>query len=111
VEDEPIIALDLASIVEDAGGKVIGPAMTLADAETLSGNGAIVVALLDVRLGSETITSIATKLADRGIRLLFHTGHGNVQNLVERWPGANVLLKPAQPAVLIQAIEALAERN
>jgi DNA-binding response OmpR family regulator len=108
VEDEPIIALDLASMVQEAGGKVIGPAMTLADAEALSGDRTISVALLDVRLGSETVTPVAAKLAERGVALLFHTAHGSVEALVSRWAGAKVLSKPARPDVLIETIAALA---
>ena len=98
VEDEPVIALDLASMVEEAGANVVGPAMTLADAEALSSSEQIQVALLNVRIGNETIISIAAKLASRGVALVFHTGHGDADSLIGRWPQSRVLHKPVRPA-------------
>jgi DNA-binding response OmpR family regulator len=110
VEDEPIIALDLVFIVEGAGAEVLGPAATLAEAEALSCNGRIAVALLDVRLGRDTIAPIAAKLANRGVPLIFHTGHGDAENLIACWPGARVLPKPARSEELLAALRDAAER-
>ena len=50
VEDEPFIAWDLAQAVESAGGVVIGPAATVAQALALVDASVLEGAILDVHL-------------------------------------------------------------
>jgi two-component system, response regulator PdtaR len=107
VEDEPIIALDLASMLEDAGAKVIGPALTLDEADRLSENGLIAVAVLDVRIRRGTIARVASKLSLRGVPIVFHTGHASAETLLARWPDSRVLVKPARPEDLLAALLAV----
>ena len=111
VEDEPIVAFDLRMTLEDAGATVIGPALTLEQAEALVAEADISVALLDVRIGQGDVFPIAAKLSDRGIPLVFHTGHATVDTLLARWPGAKVLTKPTRTDVLLATIKALWRRN
>jgi DNA-binding NtrC family response regulator len=108
VEDEPIIALDLASMLKEAGATVVGPAMTLVEAEALSAREQFHVALLDVRIGNETITPVAAQLAGRGVPLIFHTGHGNADSLIGRWPHSRVLHKPVRPSELLAILSSFA---
>ena len=51
VEDEPIVALNYASILEDAGCDVIGPATTTAMGTDLIGRERLDGAVLDIDLG------------------------------------------------------------
>jgi DNA-binding response OmpR family regulator len=104
VEDEPIVAFDLRMMLEEAGATVIGPAMNLKQAEELSLQAPISVALLDVRLGNDDVFKIARTLWDRGVPLVFHTGHGTVDVLLARWPGSKVLTKPTRSEVLLSTI-------
>jgi DNA-binding NtrC family response regulator len=104
VEDEPIVALDLTSVLEDAGADVLGPALTLEAAERLSDNSRISVAVLDVRIGCKTVETVATKLHDRGVPIVFHTGHGSAGSLMARWPHSVVLVKPAPMHTLLTAV-------
>lgn len=76
VEDEMLIAMDLTRQIEDDGGAVIGPAESprtalslLAAAPDIGG------AILDVKLGGETVFAVAEALEDRGIPFVFYTGH------------------------------------
>ena len=73
VEDEPLIALDLADLMTEAGAMVIGPAHSLADAQALveSTPGRIDGALLDIDLGDQLIWPLATVLHERGIPCAF----------------------------------------
>ncbi|MCQ4190789.1 response regulator [Methylocystis suflitae] len=74
VEDEYIIAADLAQLLEGLGAKV-GPAGSVADALALiARQPAIDVALLDVTLGSEKIFPVADVLQARGVAFVFATG-------------------------------------
>jgi DNA-binding response OmpR family regulator len=104
VEDEPIVALDLASMLADAGADVLGPALTAREAEKLSENSNIAVAVLDIRLGDETVASVADTLHRRGIPIIFHTGHGAAAHLNSRWPGSRVLVKPTKEEELLREI-------
>jgi DNA-binding response OmpR family regulator len=106
VEDEPIVALDLVSTLEDAGADVVGPAYSLTQADRLSDNIDIAVAVLDVRLGNQTIASVASKLHDRGVPIIFHTGHGSTE-LTSQWPRSRVVVKPARAEDLLSAIMSL----
>jgi DNA-binding NtrC family response regulator len=103
VEDEPIVAYDLRITLEDAGAQVLGPALDLEQAESLASQ-VMSVALLDVRLGDHDIFDVASRLWDRGIPMIFHTGHGSVNTLLARWPGSRVLTKPARSDVLLSTI-------
>jgi CheY-like chemotaxis protein len=75
VEDELLIALDLESIVEDLGHKVIGPARTLDEALQLAGDAE--VALVDVQLADGvTGPAIAERLSsEHGVTVVFVTGN------------------------------------
>jgi DNA-binding response OmpR family regulator len=107
VEDEPIVAFDLRMMLEEAGATVIGPAMSLKQAQALSLEEPMTVAVLDVRLGDDDVFNVASTLWGRGIPLIFHTGHGTVEALLARWPGSKVLTKPTRSAVLLSTIAAL----
>jgi DNA-binding LytR/AlgR family response regulator len=109
VEDEPIVAYDLRLTLEDAGAEVIGPALDLEQAQVLA-SGDMSVALLDVRLGDRDVFAVAARLWERGIPLVFHTGHGNVEALLSRWPGSRVLLKPVRAEMLLSTIARMLTR-
>jgi DNA-binding LytR/AlgR family response regulator len=110
VEDEPIVAYDLRITLEEAGALVIGPALSLRQAEALACEQRISVALLDVRLGTADVFGVAAKLWDRGVPLVFHTGHGTSEALLARWPGSKVLAKPIRCDVLLSTIASLFRR-
>jgi CheY-like chemotaxis protein len=67
VEDESYIAMDLALLLEERGWRVLGPAITVAQALTLLGRQRPDVALLDVRLDGETMTPLAELLRQWGM--------------------------------------------
>ena len=107
VEDEPIVAFDLRMMLQEAGATVIGPALCLKQAQALSCEEPMSVALLDVRLGTNDVFKVAGTLWDRCVPLVFHTGHGRVEALLARWPGSKVLAKPTRSAVLLSTIAGL----
>src|SRR4029078_8897142 len=73
VEDDPIIALDVAETLADAGAIVIGPAHTVAQAFNLVGRGGLDAAVLDYRLEREVSSPIADWLGRVCVPYLFHT--------------------------------------
>lgn len=104
VEDNAIIALDMASVLEGLGCEVIGPAgnldkaMSLADSETLD------AAVLDINLGETRSWPVAHKLADAGIPLVLASGYSRIE-VDSRFEGAPLLAKPVQERDLKRALE------
>lgn len=75
VEDEYLIALELASALEDQGVAVIGPATTLAEGEALCrSTDRIDGAILDIDLRGEAVYPLADALRDIAVPFLFSTG-------------------------------------
>jgi CheY-like chemotaxis protein len=110
VEDEPIVALDLVSILEGAGALVLGPALNLAQAQSMCQHSEIAAAVLDLRLGSESVLPVAAQLFRRDIPILFHTGHGAPENLGALWPGCEVVTKPASSDSILMTLVRLIRR-
>src|SRR5437762_10954305 len=95
VEDEVIVAIDIQMILEDAGARVVGPAHTLRSALERAEHEEISAAILDLRLGRDSIEPVARTLARRGIPFLFYTGQSRADPLRSEWPSAPLLSKPA----------------
>ena len=106
-EDEPFIALDVALAIEDAGGKVAGPAASVEEALALIEKLPIVAAILDVNLADGDITSVAERLIVAGIPMILQTGIGLPLNLATRFPELTVQIKPCAAATLVVQLEAL----
>jgi CheY-like chemotaxis protein len=79
LEDEPLIAMVLVDILEEAGCTVVGPAHDAEQAAKLIAESKIDVAVLDVNLGSgRTSAGIADFLKSAGTPFIFATGYGEM---------------------------------
>jgi len=67
VEDEVLVAMDLASVLQRHGYVVVGLAGSVTEALALVRKEEIDIALLDVNLGSKTVEPVANRLAERAI--------------------------------------------
>ena len=77
VEDEYLIADDLASLLREAGAFVVGPAASLPEGMRLAADTEqIDAAVLDIDLGGVTVFPLVDELLARGIRIMFLTGYG-----------------------------------
>lgn len=103
VEDEALLAIDIAQQLTDAGFEVVGPASSVAKALWLIGEVGCDVAVLDVNLRDENAEPIARQLKARGTPFVFLSGISREQ-LPAWFDGAQVLSKPARPAVLLAAL-------
>jgi DNA-binding response OmpR family regulator len=103
VEDDALIALDIAHELADAGLEVIGPATSVAKAlELVAANGCD-VAVLDVNLGKETSAPVASELRKRGTPFIVLSGYSSEQHPPELH-GAPLLSKPARPGALVEQL-------
>jgi len=103
LEDEPIIALDIASTITQAQGEVLGPVANVADALKLAETGGPSLAILDFDLGHEVSSAVALKLAALDVPFIFYTGT-RVHEVEEAWPEATIITKPRDPRALVRTL-------
>ncbi|MEX2453919.1 MAG: response regulator [Rhodospirillaceae bacterium] len=103
-EDEAIVAMDLMFLLQGAGATVAGPVSTLANAVTAAQAADLDAALLDVNLGGSDVFPAAEILIERGIPFIFHTAHGEREDIRTDFPDVPVLAKPADPDRILQAL-------
>lgn len=95
VEDEVLIAMEIAMVLKEHGANVVGPANSLADAFRLLSDESLRLdgALLDVNLHAETVFPLAAALFDRQIPFAFLTAYSD-PDLPEIYRNAQVYQKP-----------------
>jgi len=107
IEDDVMIALDIATTLEDWGGIVIGPAGSCAEAlARLSDSPQPDAALLDGNLQGEPATPIAQVLRQRRIPFAFLTGYGR-DSLSSVFCDVPLLGKPFTTEQLVQMASSL----
>ncbi len=106
VEDECLIAFDVESIIQEAGGEVAAHAPCLAKALELAGIPDLSLAILDFRLGPDNSLPVAAKLHARRVPFIFHTGCPCEASAA--WPQVPAIAKPAAPGALVRALASAA---
>jgi CheY-like chemotaxis protein len=104
VEDEPLIAIEMQSLFEDAGAEVRS-ARTLIQATGLMEEGPLSAAVLDYGIGAGDVSLLCRHLADRGVPFMFYSGYEQLQD----HPDAIMVRKPASADTLLAAISRLVE--
>ena len=103
VEDDFLVMLELTTMLRDAGATVrscgtVAQALSTAESETFA------AAVLDIRVGRESVAPVAQKLAALGTPFVFYTGQIAGDSTLVQWPNAGVISKPAPPSVLVKAL-------
>jgi DNA-binding response OmpR family regulator len=75
VEDEYLLAFDLANILQEHGYEVAGPVPSVIDALTKIEQEHPTAAVLDIQLSNERSYPIADRLVELGVPFLFMTGY------------------------------------
>jgi CheY-like chemotaxis protein len=80
VEDEYLVAADLAASLESLGAEIIGPAASVEEALSFLEKDGVPLdgALLDINLRNERVYPVADVLTARGIPFVFTTGYDAV---------------------------------
>ncbi len=104
VEDEPLVALDLAEAVLRVAGRPVGPVPTVAEALELLKTEDIEAAILDANLTDRDVTPLALALIGRGVPFIVHTGTGLPEELARQYPGITVVPKPARSTRVLAAL-------
>ncbi|WP_158745845.1 response regulator [Acidisphaera sp. L21] len=107
VDDEILIALDIEATLTEAGAHVVSLCITLAEALSGATLPNISAATLDIRLGRDTSEAVAMLLSERGIPFLFYSGQRLPDEIRHQWPFGSLVVKPAEPRQLVDAVAAL----
>lgn len=107
LEDEVLIALDVAMSIEQAGATTTvahsAPAAHAA-LDALGSASTLDCAVLDVDLGDHTSEGVAERLRREGTPYVLYTASLNYLGPGARSPDAVVVAKPASPETLVAAI-------
>jgi DNA-binding NtrC family response regulator len=103
VEDDFLLRLEVETVLGQAGAVVracgtVNQALAAIAAQTFD------AAILDVRLGSETVAPVAHKLDELRTPFVFYTAQIIGAAATSQWPQARVLSKPAAPATIVNAV-------
>jgi DNA-binding response OmpR family regulator len=103
VEDESMIALCIAEILEHHGFEVVGPVATLSGAIALASRERLDGALLDVNIVGGKVDNVAEILDRRGVPFIFVTANGR-DDLPKRFIDKTLIEKPFNASNLIREI-------
>jgi ActR/RegA family two-component response regulator len=104
IEDDWIIADELAVALEDRGVEVVGPAGTVEQALALiAATPQIDAALLDINLRGELVFPVADALLERGVPFVFVTGYNTI-TIPIRYTDVPCCEKPVDLAKVEQAL-------
>ena len=103
VEDEPLIAIDIAEAFQKAGAQVT-TTTTLRQAMILVEHDGLAVAILDHALNDGDSSALYLRLKERDIPFVIYSGFPEVSDVAA---GAPLVQKPAKADVLIATVEAL----
>jgi PAS domain S-box-containing protein len=106
VEDEPIIALELAAVLETAKVSVVGPTHSLNAARELIKQHTPDAALLDVNIAGQRIDELAVALSRNRVPFAFLTGYGR-ETLPPQFQDAMLIPKPFLPERLLAGLATL----
>jgi CheY-like chemotaxis protein len=104
VEDEPLVAMEITQVLNEAGFVVIGPTRAVAPALAFIDESGCDAAVLDINLGGETSEPIAWRLLASGTPFVTLSGYSRTQH-PPVFNGARALAKPLRPELLIAELE------
>jgi CheY-like chemotaxis protein len=105
VEDEALIRMMFAGMIEELGHTVVAEAGNIADALNHAKSADFSVAILDINLAGYRIDPVAEIIDGRGLPFIFASGYGS-KGLPEKFCDRPVLQKPFLTERLGKAIEA-----
>lgn len=114
IEDEPLISMDLETVVEEMGHTVLGIARTHDEAIQIVASGKPELILADIQLadGSSGLDTVHELIANASVPVIFITAYPERFLMGEQPPKAWLLAKPFQPedvrTVVRRALEAQA---
>ncbi len=109
VEDESLVAMEIADAVRELGHDVVGPISELHKAVTAAGDESLCCAILDINIRGGPSYPVADMLLGRGVPILLLSGYFE-RSLPERLHGVTLLNKPFTCVQLTTEIRNLCAR-
>ena len=103
VEDEVMIRMMVADMLEELGYSVAAEAGEINEAVRLAGSTEFDIAILDVNVNGKVISPVAEVIQGLGRPFIFATGYG-AQGLPEEFRNRPTLQKPFQMETLAQVL-------
>jgi DNA-binding response OmpR family regulator len=107
VEDEPLVALELAERLQAIGCSVLGPAITLKMASSLLDSETPTAALLDFNILGESVTPIAERLKQAEVPFAVVTSYALQAADDEALQSAPIINKPLTLADIERTLRSL----
>jgi len=106
VEDEYLVAAEIASILEDAGHSVLGPVGSVNTATALLRDEAKPdIAIIDVNLRGQSAAPIAECMSELGVPFCVCTGYRSSDLRASFGDDVATVQKPVTPAGILHAID------
>ena len=105
VEDEVMIRMMVADMLEELGYRVVAEAGEIGEAMKLAQTAEFDIAILDVNVNGKVISPVAELIKSRNLPFIFPTGYGS-SGLPEEYRDRPALQKPFQLDALGKTIEA-----
>ncbi|AUW43869.1 response regulator [Rhizobium leguminosarum] len=106
LEDEPFIALDIETVLEECGQRSFVTLSTGSDALSWLKENSPSAAIVDPRLSDGVCTAVARHLVDSDIPFIVYSGETeSVSELEPAFAEGHLLMKPASPEQLVEAVE------
>jgi CheY-like chemotaxis protein len=102
VEDNALLAMELADELEAANAIVVGPCASLSDADLQVAHSDL--AVLDVNLRGHYTFNLADRLRALDVPYVFFTGYDK-DVLPQRFAGVDCITKPLPPVIAVQHLE------
>lgn len=109
VEDEALIRMMLADMIEELGHRVVAEAGNIEAGKALAETAMYDLAILDINIAGRNIGPVAEIVNKRGLPFVFVSGYGS-GGRPEAFRGQPVLEKPVSTARLGQTIDAILSR-
>jgi PAS domain S-box-containing protein len=110
VEDEPLVAMEIAQVLDAAGFDVAGPVGSASAALELLKHKGCDAAVLDINLGGETSEAVALELLKSGMPFVTLSGYSRDQ-YPPAFRSAPALMKPLRPELLVAELKRCIERG
>jgi DNA-binding NtrC family response regulator len=107
VEDDFLVAFEIADSVAMAGGIVLGPVPSVHEALALIETQPLDAAILDANLSDRNISPVLSILLARGVPFVLHTGAGVPDEMRAKKDLITVIKKPAAPGFVLTVLSRL----
>jgi ActR/RegA family two-component response regulator len=99
--------MDLEEVLRAAGAQSVQTCHTIEEAVRCSETEHFDAAVIDVRIGTDSIAPIARQLVSRGTPFVFYTGQPRNDRIMAECLNCQILSKPAQSDVIINTLAGL----